>query len=70
MHKNHPGGTGLEDMTGSQRAAEAWHCERPGKTIGLRVAQVQQKTPVFGRFQYNRMTTKSNSSSGVEPAGA
>jgi hypothetical protein len=32
--KNHPGGTSFEGMKGSRRAAEAWHCERPGKVIG------------------------------------
>ena len=33
MFKNHPGGTSLEGMKGSWRAAEAFHCERPGKAI-------------------------------------
>jgi hypothetical protein len=31
--KNHPGGTGFEGMK-AWTAAEAWLCERPGKTIG------------------------------------
>ena len=34
MCKSHPGGTGFEGMKGSRRAAENWHCERPGKAIG------------------------------------
>lgn len=32
--KNHPGGTGFKGIKGSWRAAEAWHCERPGKDTG------------------------------------
>ena len=34
IRKNHLGSTGLEGMKGSWTAAEAWLCERPGKTIG------------------------------------
>ena len=34
MCKNRPGDTGFEGMKGSRRAAEIWHCERPGKAIG------------------------------------
>jgi hypothetical protein len=33
MFKSYPGGTGFEGMKGSQRAAEARHCERPWKAI-------------------------------------
>ena len=40
MCKGHPGGTGFEDMKGSHRAAEAWHCERPWKAIGKGAASV------------------------------
>ena len=38
MYKSHPSGTRLEGMKGSWRASEAWHCERPGKTIGEHAA--------------------------------
>jgi hypothetical protein len=38
--KSHSGGTGFEDMKGSWRAAEAWHCERPWKAIGEGAALV------------------------------
>jgi hypothetical protein len=31
MCKSHPCDTGFEDMKKSQRAAEAWYCERPGE---------------------------------------
>jgi len=34
MCKSHSGDTGLEDMKGSWRVAEAWQCERPWKAIG------------------------------------
>ena len=34
MCKSHPGGTRFEGMKGSYRAAEAWHYNRLGKTIG------------------------------------
>jgi hypothetical protein len=34
MCKSHPGGTRFEDPKGSQRAAEAWHCESPGEVTG------------------------------------
>lgn len=33
MYKNHTDGSGFEGMKGSQRATEAWQCERPGKVI-------------------------------------
>ena len=38
-HESHTGG-GFEDIKGSWRAAEAWHCERPGKAIGKGAASV------------------------------
>ena len=38
--KNNPGSTAFEDMRESWRAAEAWHCERPGKAIGESEASV------------------------------
>jgi hypothetical protein len=34
MYKYLLGGTGFEGMKGSWRAAEARHCERPGKAVG------------------------------------
>ena len=34
ISKSHSSCTGLEDMKGSWRPAEAWYYERPGKTIG------------------------------------
>jgi hypothetical protein len=40
MCKGHPGGTVFEGMKGSRRAAEAWHCERPWKSIGEGAASV------------------------------
>jgi hypothetical protein len=40
MCKSHPGSTGFEGMKASCRAAEAWHCERPWKTIGEGAALV------------------------------
>jgi hypothetical protein len=40
MCKNHPGGTGFEDIKGSWRAAEAWQSMRPGKTMGEGVVSV------------------------------
>jgi hypothetical protein len=40
MCKSHPGGTGFGGMKGSQRAAEAQHCERPWKAIGEGAASV------------------------------
>jgi len=40
MCKSHPSGTGFEHMKGSWRAAEAGHCERPGKAIGGGTASV------------------------------
>ena len=45
MHKNHPGGTALEDMKGSWREAEAWHCERLGKDTGEGAASVAVDGP-------------------------
>ena len=36
----YPGGTGFEGMKGSWRAAEAWHYERLGKSIGEGTASV------------------------------
>jgi hypothetical protein len=41
MFKSYPGGTGFEGMKGSQRAAEAWQCERPWKVIGEGAALLQ-----------------------------
>lgn len=38
-------GSGVESVKGSQRAAEAWHSERPGKAIGESAASVAVKTP-------------------------
>jgi hypothetical protein len=40
MYKSHPGGTGFEGMKVPQRAAEAWHCEKPRKAIGEGAASV------------------------------
>ena len=40
MCKSHPGGTGLEGMKGSWRAAGAWHCERSGEATGEDAASV------------------------------
>ena len=37
--KSHPEDTGFEGMKGSGKAAEAWHCERPGKAIGKSAAR-------------------------------
>jgi hypothetical protein len=37
---SHPGVTGFEGIKGSQRAAEARHCERPWKAIGEDAASV------------------------------
>ena len=36
----HPGGTCFEGTKESWRAAEAWHCEKPGKAIGEGAASV------------------------------
>jgi hypothetical protein len=41
MCKNHPGGTGFEDVNGSRIAAETCQCERPGKAIGEVQPQLQ-----------------------------
>jgi hypothetical protein len=38
--RNHPDGTGFEGRKGVWRAAEAWHCERPGKTTGKGTASI------------------------------
>ena len=38
--KSHPGGPGFEGMKGSWRAAEAWHCERPGVGFGEEASSV------------------------------
>ena len=38
--KSHPGGTVFEGMKGSQRAAEARHCERQWNAIGEGAASV------------------------------
>jgi hypothetical protein len=40
MCKSHQDGTGFELMKGSQRAAEAGHCERPWKAISEGAASV------------------------------
>ena len=40
MCKSHAGVAGFEDMKGSCRTAEAWHCERPWKAIGEGAASV------------------------------
>jgi hypothetical protein len=45
MCKHHPDGTGFEGMKGSHRAAEAMHCERPGKAIGEGTASVAIDSP-------------------------
>jgi hypothetical protein len=44
--KNHPGGTDFEGMEGSWKAAESWHCERPGKGIEEIAASVAVDGPV------------------------
>ena len=45
MYKGHPGGTDFEGLKGSNRAAEAWHCERPWKAIGEGAASVAIEGP-------------------------
>jgi hypothetical protein len=45
MCKNHPDGTGFEGIKGSWRAAEAWHCERPQRTIGEGAASITVDSP-------------------------
>jgi hypothetical protein len=45
MCKGQPGGTGFEGMKGSQRAAEAQHCERPWKAIGEGAASISIDSP-------------------------
>lgn len=45
--KNHLGDIGFEDMKGSLRADEAWHCDRPGKAIGKGAASVVVDGPSF-----------------------
>ena len=49
MFKNHLGGTDFDSMKGSWRAAEAWHCERPGKDIGKDAASVATGSPGLHR---------------------
>ena len=54
--KNHPSGIDFEDTKWSCRAAEALHCEKPGKAIGEGTASVAVKLSVKpscnGRPQY------------------
>jgi hypothetical protein len=45
MCKRNPYGSGFEGMKESRRAAEAWHCERPWKTIGEGAASVAIDSP-------------------------
>ena len=45
--KNHPGGAGLEGMKGSQRPAEAWYCERPGKATNEDAASIAVDVPLL-----------------------
>jgi hypothetical protein len=45
MCKSHSGGTGFKSMKGSWIAAEAWHCERPGKATGEGVISVAVDSP-------------------------
>jgi hypothetical protein len=45
MHKKDPGGTGFEGMKGSERSAEVYLCERPGKAIGDSAASVEVDGP-------------------------
>ena len=45
MCKNQPSGIGCEGMEGSQKAAEAWHCERPKKVTGEGAASVEVDGP-------------------------
>ena len=40
MCKSHLDGTSFEGMKRSWRAAEAWHCESPGKAIGEGAASI------------------------------
>jgi hypothetical protein len=40
MYKSHPARIGFEDMKGLGRAAESWHCERPGKDTDEGLASV------------------------------
>jgi hypothetical protein len=43
------GGTGFEGMMVSWRAAEAWHCESPGKAIGEGTTSVAGDSPGLKR---------------------
>ena len=45
MCKTHPDGIGFKNMKGSQREAEAWHCERPGKAMGKGAAPMTAEGP-------------------------
>ena len=45
MGVSHPGGSGFEGIKGSWRAAEVWHCERPGEAIGGGAASVAVEDP-------------------------
>jgi hypothetical protein len=45
MYKVHPGGTDFEGIKRSWRTAEAWHCERPWKTIGEDAVSVAIEGP-------------------------
>lgn len=43
--KSHPVGTDFEDIKGSRRAAEAWHCARPGEVTGEGASLVAGEGP-------------------------
>jgi hypothetical protein len=53
------------------RLGAVWNPEDcPGKTTGKSVALLKQEAPAFWRKQYYGVTTKNNSSGGLEPMGA
>ena len=53
MCKSHPGGTGSEGMKGSWRAAEAWHCERPGEVTFEGTASEAVESPELRGYGEN-----------------
>ena len=55
MCKSHAGVAGFEDMKGSCRTAEAWHCERPWKAIGEGAASLAVDVPGLIRLRFGTM---------------
>ena len=45
--KNYPSDTHIEGMKESWRAAETWHCERPGKAIAEGAVSVAVESPAL-----------------------